>query len=543
MGSPKATRGAARSGCGTMRAVRQTVGRAGQRVVGAVMLIGGLAMVIVPRPVITPMDHRVIVATCVVAVLLALLVPVPGRLRTVLASRWSGPLLALAGGGVGLFIGQVLHYHFGWDANVVMSLARRIQAGLPLTRGDYRYLSEYPNNLPLLAIDRFGAAVGSRLGMMPDSVLIGLNAVALLVSIWLAHAVVRRCAGPVAAALAALLITALVGLSPWMAVPYTDVFAMPFTMGAVSLAALAWSAQGLRRWLAWAAAVLCGALAYVIKTTPGVLIVAGVLVIALGLLPSGPRAAATRSGAAAARRVVRTVAVMALTVLAFIGSTAGVTSLARQATGVDPDRVHTSASAPIIWWVANGMIEIDAKTYISYGGFSRTMVDAISGRTQAEMTAYSRQFIADRWAERGLPGMVVFYANKALWNWNDGMFSAWGEGGDAQQHPYARTAVADTLMEFNGYHGRYYRTRASLAEGVWSAVVLLAGIGLLRAPFRRDLLMLALSVLGIGVFVLIFQGRSRYLLTFAPVVIALSCAVLPWARAPLPSLLRRRRAP
>lgn len=502
------------------------------------MLIGGLAMVIVPRPGFTPINQHLVVPTCIIALALVTLVRVPARVRTMLASRWAGPVFAVLGGGVGAFVGEVLRYPYGWDANVVMGLARRIHGRIPLNAGEYHYLSQYPNNMPLLAMDRLAASAGSRLGVTPDSLLIGLNAVALLASVWLAHFLVRRCAGPVAAALAAVLVTAFVGLSPWMAVPYTDIFGMPFTIGAVALAVVAWSNHGGRRWLAWAGAVLSGAIAYTIKTTPVVLIVAAVLVIGLGLLPSRRDADGPAGGSG--RRVLRTVAVATLTVLAFLGTAAGVTTVARHATRVDLSRVHTSVAAPLVWWVANGMIEIPSQNYTSYGGFSRTMVNAIHGRTQAEMKAYSTQFISDQWSARGLTGMATFYANKAVWNWNDGMFTAYGEGGDAQRHPYAQTAIADALMEFNGYHGPYYETRASITEGVWAAVVLLAGIGLLRAPFRRDLLMVALSVLGIGAFVLVFQGRSRYLLTFAPVIITLSCAVLPWARAPLSHLTRER---
>lgn len=494
------------------------------------MLLGGLATVIVPRPGFTPVNQWVVLPVCAVVLALVLLVRVPARLRANLGSPWAGPVLAVVGGGVGAFLGEMLHYPFGWDARVIISLSRQLQAGGPLSSWAYHYLSMYPNNMPLLAIDRVAAAVGARLGVMPDSLLIGLNAVALLASIWFVHLLVRRCAGPVAAALAAVLVTVFVGLSPWMAVPYTDIFGMPFTIGAIGFASLAWFGRGLWRWLAWAAAVLSAAVAYVIKTTPVVLIVAGVLVILLGLLPSregtGPRPPAGM----VIRRVARVTAVAGLTALVFVGAVAGITTIAWHGTKAHLGRVHTSASAPAIWWIANGMIEVPAKTYISYGGYSRTMVKAIDGRTQPEMTAYSRQFIADRWAERGLPGMVEFYASKAVWNWGDGTFTAWGEGGDAQKHPYAEGAVSDALMEFTGYHSPYYETRASITEGVWAAVVLLAGIGLLRARFRRDLLLLALSTLGIGLFVLAFQGRARYLLTFVPVVIALSCAVLPWAR-------------
>jgi len=62
---------------------------------------------------------------------------------------------------------------------------------------------------------------------------------------------------------------------------------------------------------------------------------------------------------------------------------------------------------------------------------SREMVDAVTGRSQTEMKEYAADFLADRWAERGLGGMLAFYGNKAAWNWGDGMFWAWGEGPDS----------------------------------------------------------------------------------------------------------------
>ncbi len=504
------------------------------RAVGAVMLVGGLAMLVVPRPVFTPITHWVVVVTCLVAVAAALLVRVSQRVRTTLGSRWAGPGLAAVGGAVGAVVGEVMRYPYGWDAAVVMGYARRLEAGMPLTSGDYRYLSMYPNNLPLLAIDRSGAALAARLGLSPDAVLLAAGAVGLAATVWITHRVVRRCAGPVAAAVAALLVTCFVGLSPWMAVPYTDVFAVPFVMATIALAAEAWSVRGAQRWIAWAGAVACGVVAFVVKTTPVVIVVAVVMVIALDTLPTRRGDEAARRSEGSTRvRVARAAAVAALTVLTFAGGAAGVTQLARQAGGADLSRVDTARSAPVIWWVANGMIEIDARTFTSYGGYSRSMVEAIEGRTQAGMSAYARDFMEDRWAERGLPGMLAFYAEKAVWNWNDGMFMAWGEGSDASQRPYAHNLLAGALQQVNGYHGRWYPVRASVTEGVWAAVVLLAGAGLLRAPFRRDVLLLALSTLGIGIFVLVFQGRSRYLLSFVPVVVALSCAVLPSLRSVL----------
>ncbi|MDF2146046.1 hypothetical protein [Knoellia sp. p5-6-4] len=65
----------------------------------------------------------------------------------------------------------------------------------------------------------------------------------------------------------------------------------------------------------------------------------------------------------------------------------------------------------------------------------------------------------------------------------------------------------------------------ALTQGVWLVVLTVAGLGLLRCPYRRDVAVLAFSVLGIALFTLLVQGRSRYLLVYVPVVVALAFAL------------------
>lgn len=507
------------------------------------MLVGALAVAIVPRPVFTSFDQAVVLVTCVVVLGLLLVARVPRLARPVVDSRWTALVVALVGGALGAVMGELMRYPYGWDARVVMSIARQVHAGMSISAGELRYLSEYPNNLPLVTIDRIGAAVAGRLGLSPDAVLIAGNGLCLAVSLWLVHVVVRRVAGRGAALLAMLLVWVFVGLSPWMAVPYTDLYAMPFVIGAVALAgaALSKTAGSALRWAAGSGAVLCAAVGFVIKTTPVVLIVAGLLVALLELLPDRERSPAPhRSGDGAPRgtRRVGTVGAFAAVALAgFLLISSGLTTASRAASGIDLDRVDTSKSPPVVWWVANGMNKVDKPTFVSWGGYNRSMVNAIQGDSRAEMTQYAREFIATRWAERGVPGMASFYANKAVWNWSDATFSAWSEGFDAQTEPLTDTAASRWISQFNDYQGRFYELRVSVTQGIWVALLLVTGIGLLRVRFRRDVLLIALTTLGIGAFILVFQGRARYLFTFVPVIVALGCAVLP--ALPRPSRFSR----
>ena len=127
-----------------------------------------------------------------------------------------------------------------------------------------------------------------------------------------------------------------------------------------------------------------------------------------------------------------------------------------------------------------------------------------------------------------MAGTAAFYADKLAWNWGDGMFSAWGEGGDSLPGRLApATGLTGVIHDLNGFNGAGYQVRAELTQGLWLAVLLVAGVGLLRVPYRREILLLALSVLGIGAFTMVFQGRSRYLFAFVPLVVALAGTVQP----------------
>jgi hypothetical protein len=322
----------------------------------------------------------------------------------------------------------------------------------------------------------------------------------------------------------------LVGTSPWLAVPYTDFYAMPFVVGGVSLAIRA-LAPGPRtgRLVLWISAIASVSVAYAIKTTPVVIAVAAVLT-AVVVIFDHDLAPAGRAGVIAA---------CAASTVAFVALGVGLSAGATAASGVDASRIDTSVSPPILWWVALGAGEQRAATgVVTYGTYSREMVDAVRGRSPEEMKAYASQVLERRWAERGVGGTLAFYANKAAWNWGDGMFWAWGEGPDSRPGTLApATGVTGVVHDLNGFQGSGYRARADLTQAVWLALLLVAGVGLLRAPYRRDTLLVAVSVLGVAAFTLVLEGRSRYLFAFAPLVAALAALV----HSSLPQVRRRLR--
>ena len=190
-------------------------------------------------------------------------------------------------------------------------------------------------------------------------------------------------------------------------------------------------------------------------------------------------------------------------------------TVAQNASGADTSRLRADVSPSPLWWLANGSNEKTSATGVTnYGTYSREMVEAIeglaAGRDGRLRTAVPRRPVGRAGTGRARPPST---RNKLAWNWGDGMFSAWVEGGDSLPGvmPPASGVVA-AVQEVNGLHGQWYPLRAELAQSLWIAVLLLAGTGLMRAPYRREVVLLAVTVLGIAAFTLLFQGRARYLL-------------------------------
>ena len=504
------------------------VGRALLRLTGVSLVIVAVVALVAPRAANIDYRWQVVVPTVVVLLVVAAVARVPSWLE----NRWVPVIVSVGGGGLATWVGLMGRYEYGWDARVVMDLARALQAGRPLADSDYGYLSLYPNNLPLLAIDRLGVAVGQRLGLSPDAVLITLNGACVAVTLYAVHLLVVRVAGRGPALAAQLATLAIVGTSPWLSVPYTDFYAMPFVVGGVALAdkALAPGRTSMRIIL-WVLAIASITIAYSIKTTPVVVVIAAVLTAVIATFDHGLPTA----------RRLGVVAACAASVLAFAALGTGLTAAATASAGVDSARVDPTATPPLLWWVALGSVEQRGVSgAVAYGAYSRDMVTAVDGQTQDEMRDYAGSVLGEQWAERGLGGMLVFYGNKAAWNWGDGMFWAWGEGRDSLPGTLApATGATGVLHEVNGFHGSAYQLRADLTQGLWVAVLIVAGLGLLRAPYRRETVLVAVSVLGIAAFTLVFQGRSRYLFAFVPLVVALAGMAHAW----LPARRRRKREP
>ena len=152
---------------------------------------------------------------------------------------------------------------------------------------------------PLVSVHRAAYAISDVTGLAVQTVLGSLGGIAAGLTVLLVFPLVARVAGRVRAVAAQLVVVALVATSPWVAVPYTDLLAMPLLTGAVLLVLRAADRRDRSGSLQLLASAVLAAGAIVLKTTPTVLVVA---VAVVGLLLAIDLRATRRDAAGRARR-------------------------------------------------------------------------------------------------------------------------------------------------------------------------------------------------------------------------------------------------
>jgi hypothetical protein len=326
-------------------------GRVVSIALGVLLVAVAMTSLIAPRPPFTVYRQPMVVGATAVLVTIGLLWRPPARLRRVV--RWSGTpwVVAAAGGWIAVVVGTSLRFPWSWDVRMSNTIAETVHTGLPLNDRQVAYLSLYPNVHPLVAVHRAAFAVSDATSWPPRTVLVTLVAVAAGLTVLLVHPLVAPVSGRVRAVGAQLVVVALVATSPWVAVPYTDILAMPLLTGAVVLvlrAARRRDGLGLVQ-LVTSSALAAGAVT--LKTTPAVLVVA---VTVTGLLLVVDLRREWRPAVVA---LAGTALWVGLT-LGLVGalSASATTALGRAA----PGGLIQDASPPTMWWVAIGMTETRA---------------------------------------------------------------------------------------------------------------------------------------------------------------------------------------
>lgn len=423
---------------------------------------------------------------------------------------------------VQLTLGRALAVYPGFDAGMIHMIAHTSVLGLPRGADLTGYIAAYPNNWLLISVVRHAYAASAGLG--EGNVLLAavvLNTAALTTSVCLAYLTARRIGRLATAYLVLGLSWVFIGLTPWIAVAYSDTLAMPFTIAVLYLFSVERTSGTARttRAALWFAMACVGVVGYHVKPTAVFVLVA---VIAVALLGRADRRRPALLAAAA-----YTTAVLAGAVLATAAVSTATDGLRASAASVDP-----AVRLDVSHFLKMGAQTKPGPYNAYYGAYAEE--DVTASRTLEpgrERTVRNLETYADRVADMGPLGYPKFLWDKAAWFTGDASFFMWGEGGSVlDPMPWTATdALSTDVQDWFFIQGDHWPTLYAFWQGAWVVALLL--VALTPLARRRDVggpvaAAAQISVLMLIAFLLLFEARSRYLVLYLPFVLLLAAATL-----------------
>lgn len=399
---------------------------------------------------------------------------------------------------VQLFVGYHIAFIAGWDAGVLIDTAKNIvEQDDSHLQQTMRYFEMYPNNLPLLciltALYRLGAAVFWR----PYAVAAAVSVGSVWLSLLLATLCVYKLTGSRRTTLLSTAISAvLIGLSPWIVVPYSDSIGMIFPT-----AALFCILYCRRPTVGCFLAAFLAMFGRFIKPTALIFLIA-LVILALCRLPEHRREP---------KRLLATAAALALGIAAAFALRGLILSTGEL-------RPEPEGEFGISHFFMMGANPDTNGIYSDEDVAFSESFPTKQARRQADIDR-----AAQRLRDMGVGGYVKLLAQKTIQNYNDGSFG-WGrEGGFYYMVPESWSAVSNALRSLFYDTGENWQYLGILQQTLWFLVLI--GCMFSALPMgrgERGQALIALTLLGLSLFLLLFECRARYLYVYAPFFAVLS---------------------
>lgn len=409
-----------------------------------------------------------------------------------------------------ILLGHAIQFIPEWDAGTVFKNAAGLATGTQATL-DEDYFSMYPNNVMLALLLRSYLALMHSWNVA-DLYLsaIVLNSIVLTLSLLLTFLVARRIAGSGMAVFILVPAFAYIVLSPWIAIPYSDTLGMVFPILILYLFLLSRTVKAPAARLGlWAAMGISATVGFNIK--PTIVFVLGAAVV-VAFLTSNVK----RFGL---KQLLLTVVSAAIAFGMFFVGGVVITALESNSGALSFDITHDDRAFPATHFLKMGAT--------GGGGFNQD--DVIVSRS---ITSPQARF------QNGLDVYFERVAAMGPWNYSnflftkgkaiigDGAFSVWGEGMSAGPVSFE---AADSLSVKVREYFYFESANFTFVKGFWQSgwFVILALVAIPAFVRGRNLFgsagsVMRLSLLALVAFLLLFEGRSRYLYMYMPFFILLA---------------------
>lgn len=414
-----------------------------------------------------------------------------------------------------VFLAKEIYYEVGWDAGALIRNAKALVENKDSF--DTAYFIRFPNNILLLWIEKNIYIFSTWFtNISYEFLLVIINIILIDVSIFLALLLADKLFNDntiiISYCFAILLILSL----PWIVVSYTDSFCMIFPVLNIYLYFKIKEENKIRNKVIFS--IIIGVLTiigYQIKPTAVISLIAIVISAILYSIKDKKSFVLCLSlGACIAASAIATKVIYDNTLYNM------------QVNGIQFND-YEDDQIPMTHFLMMGLNTRDIENRGTiYGAWRQEDYDiTLSCKTKEEKVHANLNEYVSRVRNLGFTGYLNYLSKKGNWMLSDGTFYYGGEGFFAFSEPYSDSNLAKLIQNYFSFEGENYKLQASFREAVWILVLCFIAIPLLfkKKNYESEgLFLIRLTITGITVFLLLFEGRARYFLNHIPLFIILA---------------------
>lgn len=430
---------------------------------------------------------------------------------------------------VNVYVAKCIAFYGGWDCGMVANSARWLYEGKDLGYDDYYHI--FTNNVPITwLLHKLYSFASEWKGYPynPEFIWIQFQCAMHALTVFLAAMTVLLVSKNVGLSGLVLIVNmVLLGLSPWKVIPYTDAAPIAFPIFTIFLYVVFLQMKSRWRYLLWFLVSLVGMLGGIMKATCYVTLIAIVIVDCIWVLLQKDKAV-VRIQELAVR-----MALLVCGIILAICCKSGMYKALDYEYNYDLDIGWTG-------FLYDGLNE-ESTGACSKDGYD--IVQNFAGQPREQREEFVLEGIKSRIAEKGFGGLLDFWLRKQVMTYNDGTFS-WYQEGFFNVKPYENltdSSLKESLRDFYWLEGDNYLQFVTISHGVWLfvlvGILVESGMVLLRAVIAlwkgkvaekegscelHISTVLILTFIGVFLFVMLFEGRARYLYTSVPVFVTMS---------------------
>lgn len=399
----------------------------------------------------------------------------------------------------------------GWDMQRLNILAEQMMTK-PMDSIDFSYLNMYPNNsllvVFLVGCQKVFAFMGLRISSVNMSV---VNIIFVDFAGIMLYQVVKFFKGRRLGYASFVIYVLLIGVSPWIMVPYSDTLSILYPITLFYLFILLYNKACKRIYICAFAFGVLALVGYQIKPTNIIVLIAIAIFVVLRVLQL--------------KNIIRIASLSSVVILGVLSAYL-TTSFLIQTTF--DGRIDNSQSIPMTHFMMMGLKKqkFGKSDAYKYGGYSNDDFEYTkSFETKGEKTKATMDVIKKRLGDYGVLGYANYINGKVNWILGDGTFYWQHEGWFFRSKPRkTNNAVVRGVQQFYFLGGKYNKVFTTFEQTLWLMLLLAIGCSVLvvNKNKRDEYFIIRMSVFGMMLFLILFEARSRYLINYLPFFIMLA---------------------